>query len=52
MLLDDKWPTEPNRKHLAARKACHDVLVGLKKAAVARKAFQDAAIDAEIFVER
>lgn len=44
------WPIEGGRKHLAARKACLDVLSGLKAAHVARKAFAAAADEADILV--
>ena len=46
-----RWPSESGRKHLAARKACMDVLQGLKKAGVAQRAFRDAAAEADILVE-
>jgi hypothetical protein len=48
VLLDDNWPTEAGRRHLAARKACLAVLQGLKEAREARKAFEDAAWEADI----
>jgi len=44
------WPIGGGRKHLAARKACLDVLEGLKAANVARKAFVAAADEADILV--
>ncbi len=44
------WPMEGGRKHLAARKACLDVLEGVKAAHVARKAFAAAADEADILV--
>lgn len=44
------WPVEGGRKHLAARKACLAVLEGLKAAQVARKAFAEAADEADILV--
>lgn len=44
------WPIGGGRKHLAARKACLDVLEGLKAAHVARKAFAAAADEADILV--
>lgn len=51
-LLDD-WPGNPDtQKHLAARKACIAVLQGIKEARVARKAFEVAADEANILVER
>ena len=46
-----RWPSESGRKHLAARKACMDVLQGLKEARAARRAFQAAAKEADILVE-
>jgi hypothetical protein len=49
-LLHD-WPVEGGRKHLAARKACLQVLEGLKASHVARKAFAVAAEEAEILVD-
>jgi Protein of unknown function (DUF982) len=42
---------EGGRKHLAARKACMDVLQGAKQARAARQAFQAAAKEANILVE-
>lgn len=45
-----KWPIQGGRKHLAARKACMAVLEGLKAAHVARKAFAEAAQEADILV--
>lgn len=48
VLLDDKWPAEAGKRHLAARKACLAVLEGLKEARAARKAFEDAASEANI----
>lgn len=45
-----QWPVKGGRKHLAARQACHDVLEGLKAAHVARKAFAEAADEADILV--
>lgn len=44
------WPIQGGRKHLAARKACVAVLEGLKAAHVARKAFAEAADEADILV--
>jgi hypothetical protein len=46
-----RWPYESGRNHLAARKACRDVLQGLKEARTARKAFEQAAAEADILVE-
>jgi hypothetical protein len=45
-----QWPIEQSAKHLAARKACADVLQGLKAAHVARKAFTETADEADILV--
>lgn len=45
------WPTDGGRKHLAARKACLQVLEGLRASHVARKAFAAAAEEAEILVD-
>ena len=45
------WPFDGGRKHLAARKACMDVLMGLKHVRAARQAFQAAAKEADILVE-
>lgn len=47
-----KWPADTTgRKHLAARKACLDVLAGLKQAAVARKALVEAAKESGVLME-
>jgi hypothetical protein len=46
-----RWPFEGGRKHLAARKACMDVLQGVKQVRAARQAFQAAAKEADILVE-
>ena len=51
VLLDDKWPAEAGKRHLAARKACLDVLMGLKEAKAARDAFEDAAWVADILLD-
>jgi hypothetical protein len=48
--LLNQWPIENSHKHLAARQACFDVLQGLKAARVARKAFAEAAGEADILV--
>jgi hypothetical protein len=46
-----RWPYEGDRKHLEARKACMDVLLGLKHVRAARQAFQAAAKEADILVD-
>jgi hypothetical protein len=46
-----RWLFEGGRKHLAARKACMDVLQGVKQVRAARQAFQAAAKEADILVE-
>ena len=48
-LLLSRWPVDGGAKHLAARKACLAVLEGIKKGRDARKAFEAAAIEANIF---
>ena len=48
--LLERWPIENSHKHLAARQACFDVLQGVKAAHVARKAFAEAADEADILV--
>lgn len=45
-----KWPVSGGNKHLAARKACMAVLQGLKASHVARKAFAEAADEADILL--
>jgi hypothetical protein len=45
-----KWPAKGGGKHRAARKACLEVLEGLKEAHAARKAFEAAADEADILV--
>lgn len=47
-----QWPTQGGKKHLAARRACLDVLAGVKKAIVARRAFAEAAKEADILVTK
>jgi hypothetical protein len=47
ILLHD-WPQKPGRKHLAARKACLDVLTGIRESKAARMAFEAAAKEADI----
>ena len=51
MLLFE-WPTRGGKKHLAARRACMEVMQGLKSAAAARKAFAEAAKEADILVTK
>jgi hypothetical protein len=51
-ILLHRWPASTGRMHIAARKACLAVLEGLKDAHVARAAFINAAIEADILVER
>lgn len=47
-ILLNRWPVDAGRKHLAARRACLDVLQGLKDAKAARMAFAAAAREADI----
>lgn len=47
VLLND-WKVKPGAKHLATRRACSEVLQGLKTAHVARKAFQAGSAQAKI----
>jgi hypothetical protein len=49
-LTEYRWPRGTGAKHRLARKACLDALSGLKKAAVARRAFEAAAIESDILV--
>ena len=52
--LDDKhWSSgrEPGKKHMAARNACLQALLGLRKAAMARKAFEDAAWESDVLAD-
>ncbi|ESX20177.1 hypothetical protein X747_29105 [Mesorhizobium sp. LNJC384A00] len=51
-ILLNRWPAITGKKHVAARKACLGVLEGLKEARDARKAFVEAAKEADILVER
>lgn len=46
--LLERWPTEPGRKHRAARQALIDLLEGAASASYARQAFEAAADEAEI----
>lgn len=50
-LLQYRWPKGTGKKHRAARQACLDVLSGLRKASVARKALAEAARESDILVE-
>lgn len=50
-VLLNHWPRKGGSRHLAARKACVDVLGGLKASMTARKAFTEAAREAHILVE-
>ncbi|MEI9406585.1 DUF982 domain-containing protein [Mesorhizobium argentiipisi] len=51
-ILLNRWPAPTGRKHIAARKACLRVLRGLNETRHARKAFVEAAAEADILVER
>jgi hypothetical protein len=51
-ILLNRWPAKTGRFHIAARKACLAALEGLKEARYARAAFINAAIEADILVER
>ena len=51
-ILINRWPVKTGRYHVAARKACLGALEGLKEARYARAAFVNAAIEADILVER
>lgn len=46
LLQRDDWPTSAAKNHMRARKACLDVLEGLRDAREARLAFEAAAKDA------
>ncbi|ESZ22830.1 DUF982 domain-containing protein [Mesorhizobium sp. L2C084A000] len=48
----NRWPAITGQKHVAARRACLGVLEGLKETRDARKAFVEAAKEADILVER
>jgi hypothetical protein len=48
-LLLNRWPID-GRKALAARRACLQVLEGVRKAEVARNAFEAAAAEADILL--
>lgn len=50
-ILLNRWPTTTSKKHVAARKACLGALQGLKEAHLVRKAFVEAAKEADILVE-
>jgi hypothetical protein len=49
-LVKYRWPRATGVKHRRARKACLDVLSGLKNAVAAQKAFEAAAIESDILV--
>ncbi|WP_258123775.1 DUF982 domain-containing protein [Mesorhizobium onobrychidis] len=46
----NRWPAVTGKQHVAARKACLGVLEGLKEARDARRAFVEAAKEADILV--
>ena len=46
-----RWPSDGGKKHLAARRACMQVLEGVKQAIVARRAFEAAAREADILLD-
>ncbi|SDA88852.1 DUF982 domain-containing protein [Mesorhizobium qingshengii] len=50
-ILMNRWPVATGQRHMVARKACLAVLEGKKEASVARAAFINAAIEADILVE-
>jgi hypothetical protein len=50
-ILMNRWPVATGQRHTVARKACLAVLEGKREAWVARAAFLDAAIEADILVE-
>ena len=50
-ILMNRWPVATGQRHMVARKACLAVLEGKKEASVARAAFINAAIEANILVE-
>ncbi|TIR24290.1 MAG: DUF982 domain-containing protein [Mesorhizobium sp.] len=49
-ILLNRWPTPTGKKHTAARKACLSVLQGLREVQHARKAFVEAAAEADILL--
>ncbi|RLP27907.1 DUF982 domain-containing protein [Mesorhizobium sp. YM1C-6-2] len=49
-LLKYRWPKGTGPKHRSARKACLDVLAGLKKTTAARRAFEAAAKESGLLV--
>ncbi|MER9505812.1 DUF982 domain-containing protein [Mesorhizobium sp. M0579] len=51
-ILMNRWPVNTGGYHVAARKACLGVLEGLQEARYARAAFVNAAIEADILLER
>lgn len=50
-ILMNRWPVATGQRHMVARKACLAVLEGKKEASVARAAFINAAIEADILIE-
>ncbi|MBZ9675722.1 DUF982 domain-containing protein [Mesorhizobium sp. ES1-1] len=50
-ILMNRWPVATGQRHTVARKACLAVLEGRRDAWVARAAFLEAAIEADILVE-
>lgn len=50
LLLDKRWPKPDGRKQIDARRACLEVLDGLKEARHARRAFEAAAKDADVLL--
>jgi hypothetical protein len=50
-ILMNRWPVVTGQRHMVARKACLAVLEGKREASVARAAFINAAIEADILVE-
>ena len=50
-ILINRWPVVTGQRHMVARKACLAVLEGTREAWVARAAFINAAIEADILVE-
>ncbi len=49
-MLLNQWPVEKGRRYSRARKTCLAVLDGTKPPSEARKAFIDAADEADLFV--
>ena len=50
-ILVNRWPTPTGTKHTAACQACRSVLQGLREVRHARKAFVEAAAEADVLVE-